>query len=85
MLLDIVEMTWLLENDYYNPKLDELKNRFKTYYMTNEDEIDHNDNSPEAIKRNIGCVIDFYKRFVIRMKYMMESYPSCDVICFEGP
>ena len=83
MVDEILIVTDMLENDYNNPKLNDIKERFSIYYMTSQDDIDHK--NKDAIQKHIFVVIDFYKRFTKRIIKMMESNKNTNVISIMGP
>ena len=82
---DILSTVDLLMFDYDNPALDEVKKDFSIYYMTYDDDPDHNNGSPDIIKKHIYVVVDFYLRFVYRIRQSMKNNPDFNLISFEGP
>ena len=86
MIETIQEYTYLLQTDYDNPKLDELKACFHPsqfdseyyYYQERPDE-------EATIRKNIYVAIEFYKRFCDRMEIMMKNAPQFNLISFMGP
>lgn len=89
MLNDIETCCDLLKSDYDNPKLDELKERFSAYtfkpdswdvnrQLTEKEEAD-------IVKRNSYVAVEFYERFVRRMRAMMENAKEYNLISFMGP
>ncbi len=89
MLLDVEKCADLLEQDYDDPRLDGLKERFKWYaFDPDEDKWKKRPTEREAariIRSNIRLAADFYRRFVWKMRRMMESSPQFDLISFMGP
>ncbi len=89
MLQDIEKCADLLEHDYENPYLSGLKERYKWYDFVPHEEIwNKKPSDREAgtiIRDNIHFVTDFYRRFVRRMKAMMDNTPDYDLITFIGP
>ena len=83
MVDEILIVADMLEKDYNNPKLNDIKKRFSIYYMTSQDDIDHN--NKEAIQKHIFVVIDFYKRFTKRIIKMMENNKNTNIISIMGP
>ncbi len=83
MVDEILIVSDMLEKDYNNPKLNDIKERFSIYYMTSQDDIDHE--NKDAIQNHIFVVIDFYKRFTKRIIKMMESNKNANVISIMGP
>lgn len=86
MIETIREYTYLLQTDYDNPKLDELKACFHPsqfdseyyYYQERPDE-------EATIRKNIYVAIEFYERFCDRMEIMMKNAPQFNLISFMGP
>ena len=88
MLDDILNTAKLLEVDYDNESLKPVKEDFWLSLMTEDGSNDYkteDENHPQAIKRNIHVVIDFYRRFVDRMNKMLDRNPSTNIICIKGP
>ena len=92
MLQDIEEKTWLLQEDFENPELKELIDEFPiSYFLPNElwdlphQEDWNEEKRREIIRDNLGIAIDFYARFVSRVRKLMERNPDCECICFSGP
>lgn len=92
-MLDEIEKTAnLLESDYDNeylkPIVEKLVERYSINYMVEYDSEDYHVNKndqPQAIKKNIHVVVDFYRRFVERINKMMEHNRGTNVICIMGP
>lgn len=87
MCVEIEECAKLLDTDFYNEKLDKVKERMSIFYMCNaeDDDYKNRDNSDEAKKRNIKVVINFYHRFVERIRKMMRDNPDVNLISISGP
>ena len=92
MLLEIEEKARLLQEDFENPELKELIDGFAiSYFLPDElwnlpDQEDWNEKKKrEIIRDNLGIAIDFYARFVKRVRKLMERNPDSDCICFTGP
>ncbi len=93
MLSEIKELKTLLATDYYNPRLDGLKNHFCYLSLCSDEKIEINlDDMPstswwyeEALKEKSYLVIDFYDRFIYYMEKMMKMTPACSEITFVGP
>ena len=83
MVYEILSVSDMLNNDYNNPKLNDIKKNFSIYYMTSIDDIDHD--NEDAIEKHISVVIDFYKRFTKRIIKMMESNKNTNIISIMGP
>ncbi len=89
MLNDIEECCNLLKTDYDNPKLDDLKKHFSIY--TFEPDLLYErkklgkKKEAEIIKNNIYIAIEFYERFVHRMRTMMDNAKDYNLISFMGP
>ena len=89
MLQDIEECADLLEHEFDDSYLAGLKERYK---WQDFDPADGNwskrlsDKEAEAIiRKNIYIATDFYRRFVRRIRAMMENSPDYDFISFMGP
>ena len=92
MLQEIEEKTRLLQEDFENPELKELIDDFSiSDFLPDElwglpDQEDWNEEKRrEIIRDNLGIAIDFYARFVKRVRKLMERNPDSDCICFSGP
>jgi len=74
MLGEIEVMAELLEADYENDSLKELKKHFRK-------------SSPwyENINYSTEAIINFYRRFVTRMRTMMKNNPETNFISIMGP
>ena len=84
MLDEIEYYANLLKCDYDNPLLDELKSRFK-YSSFGGDGFVSEKEEKRFVRENIGVAIDFYERFVRRMRRMMKEAEDGDFISFMGP
>ena len=92
MLQDIEEKTKLLQEDFENPELKELIDGFAiSYFLPDElwnlpDQEDWNEEKKrEIIRDHLGIALDFYARFVKRVRKLMNRNPDCECICFSGP
>lgn len=89
MLDDIERCAVLLEEDYYNPLLDELKKKFSVYDFAPDllgtGKKLSNQETDKIIRDNINVAADFYYRFVKRIRLMMEHSTDYDLISFMGP
>lgn len=85
MLQDVSCSADMLETDYDNPLLDNLKERFSIYYMCPCDSDDYKLGNDQAIRSHVAVVIDFYRRFVNRLTLMMENNPETFLISIMGP
>ena len=89
MLQEIEECINLLEQQFDDPYLDGVKERFKWYdFDPDEDRWNKKPTNKEAdtiIRNNIHVATDFYRRFVWRIKAMMKNAPDYDLISFMGP
>ena len=92
MLQEIEEKTRLLQEDFENPELKELIDEFPiSYFLPDElwdlpNQEDWNEEKRrEIIRDNLGIALDFYARFVKRVRKLMERNPDSDCICFTGP
>ena len=89
MLQDIEECIDLLEHEFDDPCLDGVKERYKWHSFDPEsDNWSKRPSDKEAeviIRNNIHVATDFYRRFVWRIRAMMENSPEYDLISFMGP
>ena len=92
MLEEIEEKARLLQEDFDNPELKELIDDFSiSHFLPDElwglpDQEDWNEEKRrEIIRENLGIALDFYARFVKRVRKLMERNPDSDCICFTGP
>ena len=92
MLQDIEEKTKLLQEDFENPELKELIDGFAISYFLPDElwDLPHQEDwneekRREIIRDNLGIALDFYARFVKRVRKLMERNPDCECICFSGP
>ena len=85
MMDEITEVSELLKKDYDNEILKPIKKQFSTYYMCSCEDPDHGSSDPETIKRHVEVVIDFYHRFVHRVRKMMENNKETDLMSIMGP
>lgn len=88
MLAEIEECTRLLAEDYDNPALQEVKSKFQasTFYP-GDDFYRHRwtaEEEAQLIRDNIHLAVDFYQRFVKRMRQMMKAAPDYDIINVMG-
>lgn len=86
MIETIREYTYLLQTDYDNPELDELKacfhpGQFDSEYYYYQEQPDRE----ATIRKNIYVAIEFYERFCDRMETMMEYAQQFNLISFMGP
>ena len=87
MCKEIVHKMDLLKFDFHNQELDGLKKRFSIYYMCDKNDADYKngDNSDDALLRHVDVVIDFYDRFVRRIRHLMRSNKNAEVVSVSGP
>lgn len=85
MVKEIEEVASLLESDYNNPRLDDIKKKFSIFYMCNQNEADYINRDNTAIQKHISVVIDFYHRFSKRIISMMENNKFTTIISVMGP
>ncbi len=81
---EILEVAHLFRHDYDNPMLFPIKERFEVYEMLPEDS-GYIPTTEQGIREHIDNVIDFYKRFVARMRKMIQMNPDLTIIRFDGP
>ena len=79
------EVAALLESDYNNPRLDDIKKNFSIFYMCAQNDIDYINHDNTAIQKHVSVVIDFYRRFTKRIAAMMENNKNSTVISIMGP
>ena len=84
---EILEVARLLETDYNNVQLDGVKEFFSVFYLCDREDPDYlnRNTSKEAMQRHVGVAIDFYRRFVDRIRKMMKNNPNTDLISVMGP
>lgn len=97
LLTEIRHITNLLEQDFDNNKLTELKCFLKDKYsictslgdyprFTIGIEHDMTESEKEQfIVKHIEFLIDFYRKFCQRMEQMLDNAIGYNLICFEGP
>lgn len=85
MVKDIEETAALLETDYDNPRLDDVKEKFSIFYMCSRDDEDWMNPNDTSVRRHISVVIDFYHRFTKRITAMMDNNKGTNVISIMGP
>ena len=85
LLKDMEKKKELLRTDYHNEELVELKKWFSIFYMCDRDDEDYKNPKLDSIERNIGVVIDFYERFICKMRNMMKSHAKANLIFVVGP
>ena len=92
MLEEIEEKARLLQEDFENPELKELIDDFSISHFLPDElwDLSHQEGLNEEKKReiirdNLGIALDFYARFVKRVRKLMERNPDADCICFTGP
>jgi len=85
MIKEILETAHLLETDYNNSSLEELKKDFSIYYMCPYDCPDYKSGNEAAIQKHISVVISFYRRFAERLSLMIKNNPSANIISIMGP
>ncbi len=78
---------WMQRNKYVYFAMGFINCRFSILYVCSEDDSDYKnvDKSEEAMKRHIDVVIDFYKRFVEKIRKAIEDYPNYNLIGIMGP
>lgn len=83
---EIRETIILLQTDFDNPKLGEIKKHFSPYTFSLETSSNLSKKKKNEIyRKNIDLAIDFYTRFADRIESMLIEKPDCDVISFAGP
>lgn len=81
MIADMRLCAEMLENDFENPYLDELK----SYLYQRINERKSYDEKQKEIKQNTQIATDFYRRIAARLEAMMKNAPDYEFICFMGP
>lgn len=85
MLNDIESAADMLKKDYYNPMLAPIKERFSIFYMCEQNHPDWINGNKMAIEDHVDVVIDFYNRFVARVRKMMIDNPQTNLLSIMGP
>ena len=89
MLDDIERYAGLLESDFGHPALANLKKGFHPYtFDPDENRYQKrltDEEKEHLIRDNIGLALDFYERFVWRMRKMMQAADDYELISFMGP
>ena len=89
MLDEIEECAHLLVTDFHNKKLDGLKIKVCDHPLDLENDSSFQQMPAEKqqreFARRIAVAYDFYKRFVPRMRSMMDSATEYELISFMGP
>ena len=92
MLEEIEEKARLLQEDFENPELKELIDDFSISDFLPDElwDLPHQEDwneekRREIIRDNLGIALDFYARFVKRVRKLMERSPDSDCICLTGP
>ena len=90
MIAEIRNVAEMLQRDFDNPALDEVKSRFSTYTFSRDWNICTardmtSQEKNEIFRASIDIAIDFYGRFCRRMDSMMKHAPQYDQISFMGP
>ncbi|MBO4954013.1 MAG: hypothetical protein J6D04_02565 [Clostridia bacterium] len=86
MIENIREHTRLLQTDYDNPILDELKEGFYPWQF--DSGCLYCKGTPqgeEVIRKNVHVAVEFYERFCDRMESMMKHAHRYNLISFMGP
>ena len=86
ILADIREKISLLQSDYDNPKLAQIKSMFDPYCFDRM--IVYQKPQPaedEVMRQNVHVVIHFYERFCWLMENMMSNNPQYQYISIWGP
>ena len=86
ILADIRETISLLQSDYDNPKLEQIKSMFDPYCFDRM--IVYQKPQPaedEVMRQNVHVVIHFYERFCWLMENMMSNNPQYQYISIWGP
>lgn len=85
MVKEIEEVASLLESDYNNSRLNDIKKKFSIFYMCDRNDADYINRDDTAIPKHISVVIDFYHRFSKRITSMMENNKNTTIISIMGP
>ncbi|MBQ8143261.1 MAG: hypothetical protein IJ042_00525 [Butyricicoccus sp.] len=85
MLEEIRAASWLLQEEYDHPVLDDLKSGFTWYLYTSKNWQEVTEAEKNELRRNrVPLAVDFYERFCARMEEMM-TLPGRNAISFAGP
>ena len=89
MLADIKSCAYMLENDFDNPALKDVKDHiglFELNYFDGRFYPDITEEEKNEIRRSkIHIATDFYRRFAYRMEVMLQRSTKYNLITFEGP
>ncbi len=85
MLQDISRTADRLEANFDDPSLDEVKESFSIFYLCPQDSADWQADNQSAVRKYVGVITDFYRRFVARITRMMENNPTTTLISIMGP
>ncbi len=87
LLKDIEEVCTYISYDFNNPRIEKLMDYIKSSYFYFVD----THKKPTAAERekiimdNTDVIIDFYKRFIGRVRELMRRNPDGDYVFFTGP
>lgn len=85
MVEEIRAASRLLQENYDDPVLDELKKEFSWSCYTEKNWQEVSEEEKNKLRKNrVPMAVDFYERFCMRMEQMMTC-PGCDTISFAGP
>lgn len=82
---DILEVAYMLENDYHNIMLEDIKKKFEIGLMCSNYDYEKAMEDSNAVQNNIKVVTGFYRRFVKRLRKMMANSPETNIISIMGP
>lgn len=85
MLNEISDVANRLEANFDDPVLVEVKKKYSIFYLCPQDSEDWIKGNTDSIRKYKGLVVDFYRRFVIRLRKMMADNPSTNLISIMGP
>lgn len=85
MLSDITNAIEILENNPDDPAVSSVKVNYPWHHYIIKDKNEMSDAELNSARNlAVPAAIDFYKRFVARMKAMMQL-PGNDMVSFSGP
>lgn len=85
MLMEIENVSKLLETNSSDEMLKPVKESYSIFYMCENDHPDYINGNNKAIDNHLEVVIDFYKRFVRRIRLMMDNNPQVSILSIMGP
>lgn len=88
MLKDIEWTADILSQDYHSEQIEPITSTYSKYHVNIYSQDESNADSivdAQSVEENAHIVIDFYKRFVVRVNKMLQNNPDTDLFCIQGP